>query len=422
MLPQSERGFWGKVKRGKAGLVRLSLPVVAALTPSDWQIVVCDSRVETIDYDQEVDLVGITAFTAEITNTYAIADNFRKRGVPVVLGGVHVSALPEEALEHADVVLIGEAEGVWDGLLRDLEAGKLQRIYRADTFCDMQGMKLPMRNLLSRKMYVSFHTIQATRGCPFDCDYCAVTDFFGSTFRMRPVMDVVGEIRTFDTHDFFFVDDNLCGNPDYAKELFRALIPLRKNWGGQTSITFARDNELLELYAKSGGRYAFIGFETLSEENLIKVNKKWNEVNAYGEAVRKIHDAGINIVGSFILGLDEDDISVFKRIFEFIMEHQIDAAQFHILTPFPGTRLFAALEAEGRIFDWDWNKYNTCEVVFKPKKMTVKELQDGYYWIYRQTYSFFNTLRRVFRSWRGISYRLVVNVSYRNKALKMPKA
>jgi len=421
VLPRNERGFWGKVTRGKAGFVRLSLPTVAALTPSDWKVTIHDARAHPVDYDQKVDLVGITSFTAETPSAYGIADKFRAKGVPVVIGGIHATALPDEALEHADAVVIGEAEGVWESLLGDLENGNLQRKYRADALCDMQDMKVPRRDLLDRKMYVSaFNTMQATRGCPFDCEYCAVTQVFGRKFRMRPVADVVDEIRQFDTRDFFFVDDNICGNPAYAKELFRALIPLRRAWGAQTSITFARDDDLLELYAKGGGRYAFVGFETISEENLVRMNKKWNQADGYGSAISKIHGAGINILGSFILGLDGDDTTVFEQTLDFVTENKIDAAEFHILTPLPGTRLFDVLEREGRIFDKDWAKYHACEVVFQPKKMTVDELENGFYRLWHETYSIPNILKRSFRSLRGVPLRLAMNMAYRKKSSRMP--
>jgi radical SAM superfamily enzyme YgiQ (UPF0313 family) len=409
------------VRSGKAGFVRLSLPSLAALTPPDWHVRIHDTRVDPVDYDRKTDLVGITAFTAEVPSAYSIADAFRKRGVPVVMGGVHASALPEEALEHADAVVIGEAEPVWERVLRDREAGNLQRIYRAETFCDMRKMPIPRRDLLNRELYVSgFNTLQATRGCPFDCEYCAVTGVFGRTFRTRPVSEVIDEIRAFDTRDFFFVDDNICGKPEYAKELFRALIPLKKSWGSQTSITFARDDELLRLYARSGGKYAFIGFETIAEESLAGINKRWNKADSYGTAIQRIHDAGINILGSFIFGLDEDDGAVFRRTLDFIMKHRIDAAQYHILTPFPGTRLYRKLESEGRIIDRDWAKYHTSEVVFRPVKMTPEELETGFYRIFRETYAWRNVFKRSFRSWRGIPYRLVMNISYRNKAMRMP--
>mgnify|MGYP001604128542 CR=1 FL=1 len=421
--PRNDRGFSGRVINGKAGFVRLSLPAVAALTPSDWSVEIFDARTGPVDFDRRVDLVGLTSFTAEIPNAYSIADEFRKRKTPVVMGGVHVSALPDEALQHADAVVVGEADLVWEPLLRDLERGELKPLYRAETLSPLDSVKAPRRELLQRDMYVAcFHTVQATRGCPFDCAYCAVTGVFGRNYRTRPVADVIAEIRTFDTKEFFFVDDNICGNTAYAKELFRALIPLKKTWGGQTPITFSRDPELLDLYARSGGRYAFIGLESVSEKNLAAVNKKWNRVDTFGESIRKIHAAGINILGSFIFGLDEDDTTIFDRTLAFIMEHRIDAAQFHILTPFPGTRVYDAMKRDVRIIDHDWAKYHTGEVVFRPTKMTAEELASRFYSTWRKAYSIPRILKRTFRSVRGIPYRLSMNIGYRQRAMRMPNA
>lgn len=423
IIPRSERGFWGKVsKSGKTGFVRLSLPTIAALTPEDWEVEIHDARAKPIDYDASVDLVGITAFTAEIPSAYEIADNFRKRGVKVVMGGVHVSALPGEALEHADSVVIGEAELVWKDALRDFEWGELKTRYKAHGLCEMEEMALPRRDLLDRKMYVSgFNTVQATRGCPFDCEYCAVTAFFGNEFRVRPVDEVITEVKSLDTKDFFFTDDNIIGRPKYAKQLFKELIPLNRTWGGQASITLAKDPELMELYAKSGGKYAFIGFESLSQKNLEKMRKGWNSAEGFKESIRKIHDAGIDIVASFVFGLDDDDKSVFKNTFDFIMETKLAAAQFHILTPLPGTVTYTKMEEDGRILERDWAKYHTGEVVFQPKGMTIDELQNGYYWIFRETYKYGNIMKRSIRSRKGFIYRLAANYGYRNKGLRMPE-
>ena len=422
ILPKNNRSYWGGVsKSGKAGFVRLNLPTIAALTPKDWDVEILDARVKPVDYDTRVDLVGITGFTAEMPSAYSIADNFRKKSVKVVMGGVHVSAVPDEALKHADAVVIGEAELVWEKLLADFQRSELKQKYKADHLCDMKNMAIPRRELLDRSMYSGFYTLQATRGCPFNCDYCAVTAFFGHEFRVRPVDEVIEEIKGFDKKEFFFMDDNIVGRPKYAKELFRKLIPLKVTWGSQASITMAKDPELLELYAKSGGKYAFIGFESLSQKNLEKMHKGWNSAKDYKEAIRKIHGAGINIVGSFVFGLDEDDTSVFKTTFDFLMETNMAAAQFHILTPLPGTVTYGILEKEGRIIDRDWAKYHTGEVVFQPKGMTAEQLQNGYYWIFRNTYSIKNILKRNFRrNLKGLIYRVAANLSYRKKALKMP--
>ena len=421
ILPKNERSYWGGVsKSGKAGFVRLNLPTIAALTPTDWDVEILDARVKPVDYDAKADLVGITGFTAEMPGAYEIADNFRKKGVKVVMGGVHASALPDEALQHADAVVIGEAELVWHKLLLDFKRGELKQKYKADKLCDMENMVIPRRNLLNREMYSGFYTLQATRGCPFNCDYCAVTAFFGQEFRTRPVDEVIEEIKGFGSKKFFFMDDNIVGRPKYAKELFQKLIPLKVIWGSQASITMAKDPELLNLYARSGGRYAFIGFESLSQKSLENLHKGWNSAKDYKEAIKKIQGAGINIIGSFVFGLDEDDSSVFKTTFDFIMETNMDAAQFHILTPLPGTVTYSLLEKEGRIIDRDWARYHTGEVVFQPKGMTVKELQNGYYWIFRNTYTIKNILKRSLRSPNGIIYRIAANLSYRKKALKMP--
>ena len=394
--------------------------MLAALTPSSWDIEILDSRVTPVDFTKKVDLVGITALTDEIPSAYTIADGFRKEGINVVMGGIHVSALPEEALKHADSVVIGEAEPVWMELLQDAEKGELKPIYHAKGLIEMNSMPVPHRELLDRKMYTSFNTLQATRGCPYNCNYCAVTAFFGKKYRTRPIADVIDEIRAFDTRDFFFVDDNIIGESSYAKELFRALMPLKRIWGGQATIRIAEDEELLSLYAQSGGKYAFIGFETLSQENLKNLRKSWNATKRYKEAIQRIHKAGINIVGSFIFGLDEDDTTVFEETFDFIMESGIDAAQFHILTPFPGTELYNSMEKDGRIIDRNWSKYHTGEVVFMPKKMSCDELQRGYWSTFRKTYTAYNIFKRSIRSPRNIVFRIGMNLSYRKKALKMP--
>ena len=423
ILPKNERSYWGQVSRsGRAGFVRLNLPTIAALTPKEWDVEILDARVKPVDYNANIDIVGITGFTSEVPGAYEIADNFRKKGVTVVMGGVHVSAMPDEALQHANAVVIGEAELVWHKLLDDFKKGELKPRYKADRLCDMKNMAIPRRELLDRKMYSGYYTLQATRGCPFNCDYCAVTAFFGNEFRIRQVDEVIEEIKGFNSKEFFFMDDNIVGRPKYAKELFRRLIPLNVIWGSQASITMAKNLELLQLYAKSGGKYAFIGFESLSQKNLEKMNKGWNTAEGYREAIKKIHDAGINIVGSFVFGLDEDDPSVFRNTFDFIMETRLDAAQFHILTPLPGTVTYSTLEKEGRIIDRDWAKYHTGEVVFQPKGMTVEQLQMGYYWIFRKTYTIPNILKRSLRNPRGIIYRIAANLSYRKKAMKMPEA
>ncbi len=423
ILPENRRSYWGGVsKSGKAGFARLSLTTLAALTPDNWEVEILDARVAPVDYEVDVDLVGITAFTAEIPSAYEIADNFRARGIPVVMGGVHVSALPEETLAHADAVVIGEAELVWADLLDDFKRGELKSRYKAPKLCDMKDMVIPRRDLLDRSMYGSgYNTLQASRGCPFNCDYCAVTAFFGNKFRVRPVAEILAEIETFDTKEFFFMDDNIVGRAKYAKGLFRELAPLGISWGSQASITMAKDAELMKLYARAGGKYAFIGLESLSQKNLENMKKGWSSAGDYKESIKRIHGAGINIIGSFVFGLDDDDPAVFERTLDFIMDTNLSAAQFHILTPLPGTVTYGVLESEGRIIERDWASYHTGEVVFKPESMTVEELLKGYHWIFRETYTMGRILRRSLCKPRDIKYRVSANLSYRKKALKMPR-
>ncbi|MEE9542534.1 MAG: radical SAM protein [Thermodesulfobacteriota bacterium] len=422
ILPNTERGWWGRLSRsGKAGFIRLSLPTIAALTPSEWEVEILDARVTPVDYFAKVDLVGISSYTSEIPCAYKIADGFREVGVPVVMGGVHVSALPDEALEHADSVVIGEAEDVWVTLLDDFKNKRMKRIYQAPALTKMKDMVQPRRELYDRSMYGSgFNSLQSTRGCPFDCDYCAVTAFFGKEFRTRPVDDVIAEIKALDTKEFFFMDDNIVGNPRYAKLLFKALIPLKLTWGSQASITLAKDPELMELYAKSGGKYAFIGFESLSQKTLESLNKGWNSAENYADSIKKIQKAGISIIASFVFGLDGDEKSVFKNTFDFIMKNKVNAAEFHILTPMPGTNTYHELNESGRITNRDWSSYHTGEVVFKPDGMTPVELLNGYHWIFKETYKVKNILKRALRASHGLKYRIAINLSYRKKALKMP--
>lgn len=404
-------------------MVRLSLSTIAALTPPDWRVEILDNRTTPVDFDKKVDLVGITAFTAEIPGAYEIADGFRKKGVKVVMGGFHVSAMPEEALAHVDSVVVGEAEPVWRTLLSDIEKNRLKPVYASDHLADMRNMAIPCRHLLNRNMYsTGFNTVQATRGCPYNCEYCAVSAFFGRKFRTRPVAQIIDEVKQFDTKNFFFVDDNITGKKRFAKELFRALIPLKRVWGGQTDINITEDDELLSLYAKSGGQYAFIGFESLSEKNLERMNKSWNSPERYEKAIKKIHKQGISILGSFIFGLDDDDPGVFKRTVDFIKKSKIDAAQFHILTPFPGTRLFDEMDRTGRIVDKNWARYHTSDVVFKPAGMTAETLQNGYWWAFRKTYTLGSTVKRCLRSPRNIKSRVALNLGYRKKAMQMPVA
>ncbi|WP_258359317.1 B12-binding domain-containing radical SAM protein [Moorella sulfitireducens] len=375
----------------------LNLITLAALTPPRHEVTILDESLTDIDFDAKYDLVGISAMTALAPRAYEIADTFREKGIRVVLGGMHPSALPEEAAAHADAVVVGEAEGSWQQLLADLEAGKLEPVYRQQERPSLEHMVYPRRDLLLRSRYLVPDTVQTTRGCPFACSFCSVSQFFGRSFRFRPVEEVIGEVAGLEGEVIAFIDDNIVGNAGYARRLFTELarLPRKVKWFSQGSLNIARDEELLQLAAASGCIGLFIGFESLSPDNLKAVGKAVNRVDEYRQAIKKIHDYGIAIEGAFVFGLDEDDEGVFERTVKFAQENHLEAAQFGILTPFPGTPLRAAMEREGRITSNDWSEYTISKVVFEPKNMSAKTLQEGFNWAWQEFYSLGSISRRL---------------------------
>ncbi len=384
---------------GRVYMSSLTLPVVAAATPPEVEVSIVDENVSRIPFDSPFDLVGITALTPNAPRAYAIADAFRARGVPVVLGGVHPTLVPDEAAQHADIVVLGEAEGIWAQVLRDVERGTWERFYRGPK-PDLQGLGIPRRDLLRESRYYPVPKMEVSRGCPFNCSFCSTTAFFGRQMRYRPIEEVVAEVRSLGhlPSALFFTDNNIVGNREYARELFRALIPLEIRWIGQASLTAAHDLELLDLAARSGCRALLIGFESLTPEGLAEMNKKVNQVLGYQEAVRRLHQRGIAVIGCFVVGLDSDDASVFEHTGAFIEEAQIDVPQVTVLTPYPGTALREKLLAEGRIWDFDWSHYDVTRVTFHPARMTAQELQAGYDGLIRRLYSYPAILRRIARA------------------------
>jgi radical SAM superfamily enzyme YgiQ (UPF0313 family) len=369
--------------------------MVAALTPPEVEVSLTDENVTAIDFQKETDLVGITALTFTAHRAYEIADSFRARGVKVILGGIHPSALPEEASQHADAVVIGEAEGIWPNVIDDFKANKLQRIYSQRKLPSLLNLPFPRRDLFAKGAYYAPNTISTARGCPYACSFCSVTSFFGHTYRRRPVEEILGEIETLNHRKLIvFVDDNIVGKPKFAKEFFRALAPYKIKWVSQASVTIARDDELLKLAAASGCIGLLIGFESIYPVNLAAMGKKINVVDEYETVIRKIHSYGIAIHGCFILGLDEDDEDVFKRTVRFAQKMRLETAQFSFAMPHPGTALYKSLDKAGRIFTKDWSKYNN-DIVFGPKLMSREVLQKGHDWASPEFYSIPSILRRV---------------------------
>ncbi len=372
----------------------LNLMMITSITPRDINVEILDENIDTIDYNSPVDLVGIGANTSEINRAYEICDEFRKRGIAVVIGGIHASALPDEAGEHADSVVIGEAEGLWEKVIDDFRKGTLAKFYKHETFPDISRLPLPDRTVLKNKRYLTRNVFQLSRGCPFRCVFCSVTEFFGNTFRVRNEDQVIEEIERMDGKFLIFVDDNIFGDPGYAARLLEKMIPLKKKWVSQCTLHLADNSRLLNLATKSGCMGMLIGLESISRDSLRASGKPIN-FNKYKEMIQRIMDSGIGIDGSFIFGFDNEDTSIFERTLEFIVKIKLPAATFSILTPYPGTKLKEKLEAEERIMDRNWEHYNGTHSVFKPAKMTPDQLEEGRTWIKQEFYSYMNIFKRV---------------------------
>ncbi len=361
----------------------LGLTVLASLFPKDYEVKIINEAVEETDFDADVDLVGITGLTCVIKRAYEVADRFRARRVKVVLGGIHPSLLPEEAKEHADSVFIGEAEGMIGTLIKDFERGELKPFYRSPEWSDLKGMPLPRRDLLGQRSGPFFKVIETTRGCPNRCEFCSVPTINGKRYRVRPLEEIDKELSQIIRKEgeyIFLADDNVTARKDYALGLFEIFQRHRVRWMGFATLQIAEEESLLEKAHESGCISLFIGFESLLQENLDRASKRFVSAKELSHSIRAIQRHGIGIHGSFIFGFDEDESDIFERTIQFVQKNNVELPAFSILTPFPGTPLQSRLEKEGRIIDRNWSHYDMSHVVFKPRGMTVQELQDGYLW------------------------------------------
>lgn len=375
----------------------LSLTTLAAQTPPDCEVVLEDENVGPIDFDDVPDLVGITAMTPLAPRAYEIAARFRARGARTVMGGFHASMVPDEACRHVDAVVIGEAEGVWPQLLDDAAQGRLRSSYRRESRPDLSGLPPARRELLGKDRYLFRNVMQTTRGCPFHCEFCSVSAFHGRTIRTRPLEDIEAELRTMQEGMgyVFFVDDNICGNTAHARRLFELLKSRGFRWVSQSSITLADHPDLLRLAADSGCCGLFVGFESLDSGALAGIDKPFGRPERYVEAMKKFHDHGIGIQGSFVFGYDGDDEGSFDRVYEFTHKTRLDSAFFTILTPLPGTKLHARLESEGRILTKDWSLYDMSHVVFEPRCMPAEKLEERFHELNRRFFSVSSLLWRL---------------------------
>jgi radical SAM superfamily enzyme YgiQ (UPF0313 family) len=394
----------------------LSLAAIAAVTPPHWDVALCDENLERIDFATPADIVALTAMTPQAPRAYEIAENFRSRGVTVVMGGFHASNLPDEALQHVDAVLIGEGETVWPRLLADFERKELQRRYVPSGLIDMGTIPIARREIFTGKKYLLTNTIQTTRGCPFDCEFCSVTAFYGRSYRERPVDDVLAELELLrKDHSFaFFVDDNLVADRRYALPLFSGMKGMGFKWLSHAPIDFGRDAELMRAAGEAGCVGMFVGFESLNEEALKAMGKVTNKAASYLADAQAFRDNGIGILGSFVLGLDGDTPAVFEPILRFCEEARLEAAIFPILTPYPGTAVRERLEAQGRITSNDWRDYDMGHVNFIPSGMTAAELKAGHDWLNSSFYSFSSMYRRIFKLHRSLQVFAPMNFGFRS--------
>jgi len=371
-----------------------ALPLLAGLTPPHIHVELVDENIREVDLTKRYDAVALSVMTPSAPRAYALADHFRSHGIPVIMGGIHPTVMPDEAAEHADAIGIREAENYWPEIISDLEAGRLKSRYQAP-FHDMKGLPRPRIELLEGRRYLTTRVIETTRGCPYDCAYCSVSAVAGKRYRQRPIGEVVEEIRRLREYDprwIGFTDDNIAGDHVRAKKLFEALIPFGIRWAGQADVKVSTDKELLTLAYRSGCAGLFMGIESANKENYEEIGKTPNLQVDSGEAIRNVQRAGIAVIGSFILGLDRDGLSIFDETYEFARKYNLAAAQFSVLTPYPGTRLRKQMEREERILTDDWAKYTFSDVVFQPKNMTPEALKLGQ----RQTYLHFYSWSSIF--------------------------
>jgi radical SAM superfamily enzyme YgiQ (UPF0313 family) len=368
---------------------------IASLFPKDrYELILTDENIEPIDFDLDCDLVCISAMTSYVKRGYEIADSFRRRNIPVIMGGVHPSFMPDEALEHADAVCVGEAEPVFDRVLADLESDRLGGIYKADKICDLGALSSPRMDLIKRNRYINKTFIQTSRGCPTACAFCAEHLMNGVKYRFRPIDDVAREIKACGDKSISINDVDVFSTRSRTKELLTAFKPLDIKWQGAVSCRLAQDEELLELAARSGCNMLSIGFESISRTNLKSAHKMANDPDTYARLIEKIHSYGIMVFGLFMFGFDHDTEDSFSETLKFAIDNKIDACGFSVVTPYPGTILFYRMLQEKRITSFDWDKYDQGYIVYESRGLPPEKLWQGHQMVYRNFYSYRSILKR----------------------------
>lgn len=392
----------------------LSLLVLASLTPQEHTVTIQDENISEIFFDDKTDLVGITVNVDTSKRAYEISSWYRERGIPVVLGGIHPSSSPDEAMNHCDAVCIGEAEDIWMTILEDSGNGGLRKSYYSDKPVTLDKYPIVDRNKVDQSAYLYSNILTTSRGCCFACDFCYNScDYIHQCFRNRPIEQVIDEIKHLPTKQVMFIDDNFIGNPKWTNAFLNELKNLDVIWHAAVSVNIGKHPKLLDKMAATGCRSLFIGFESISPGSVESVGKHQNRISFYDKVIDEIHSRDIMINASMVFGFDHDTTDVFQNTLDWLVKNRIETITGHILTPYPGTKLFKKLDKENRITDYEPTHYNTSRVVFKPKLMTAEELYDGYLWIYRNFYSFKNIKARLpHNSRRWIPY-LLFNLGYR---------
>ncbi len=372
----------------------LGLATLAGYLPDDATVTIEDEHVERVNLDDEPDLVVIQAYITSAARSYQLADHYRRRGAHVAIGGLHPTSLPEEAAAHADTVFLGPGEDTWPRFLADFDNGSPARRY-ISTVRTLHGVPPVRRDLIKRRLYLVPNSIVVSRGCPHSCDFCYKDAFFegGRSFYTQTVDDALSEIDRLPGRHLYFLDDHLFGNGRFARELFAGMTGLGRLWQAAGTVKAVLQPKLLEAAVACGLRSLFVGFETINAKNLVAHDKRQNLDKDYAAVIRRLHDLGVMVNASFVFGMDDDDPDVFDRTVEWAVSQGVETATFHVLTPYPGTGLYARMAAQDRLLHSDWNLYDTRHAVFRPARMTVEQLEAGYWRAYRDFYSWSNIIK-----------------------------
>ena len=393
----------------------LTLTTLASLTPPDINAehLIFDEGIEDVPLDIEADLIGMTVITGTAPRAYQLATHYRKRGVAVVLGGPHVTLVPDEAAKYADAIVTGYAEQTWPRLLRDFIAGHMRSRYHQADELDLNNLPFPRRDLLDKRKFLTMDVFEATRSCAHACEFCVAPSAWGRKPYQKPIDHVVADIKQQGAKKLIFVDLNLISDKIYASRLFEALIPLNINWFGLSTSLIMYDPELMKLMAKSGCTGLLIGFESISKDNLYSSKKGFNSPDQYANLVSQLHHFGISVMGCFVFGMDHDSETVFDETARFVIDACIDLPRFAIVTPFPGTPLFERLEQEQRIISRNWELYDGQHVVFQPKQLSIDTLIEGHQRAWKTAYRWRSIAKRLTGSRTQIPISIIANLGYR---------